>query len=70
MRCGGGYRNLIFDVEEVDPTPKPKKYLPKYLGCYKDDGDNRDFRNTISKDTTAKDCFAAALKAGYKYAAL
>ena len=70
MICGGGYRNSVFDVTGVDPTPIPKKYLPKYLGCWKDSGENRALRNVISMNTTPSKCFDAALKAGFKYAAL
>ena len=70
MNCGGAYRNAIFDVTGVDPTPIPKRYLPKYLGCYKDSGDNRDLRNVISMNTTPAECFKKAQDLGWSFAAL
>jgi len=72
--CGAGWRNNIFNLENVKKTKKTVTvtsvaYKPIYgessLGCYRDKG-NRDLPNLIRAGYgNPSKCFKMAMDAGY-----
>jgi hypothetical protein len=66
--CGAGWRNNVFNLDGVKPTPKPPYkaiYGESSLGCFKDAG-NRDLPNLLRAGYGRPDrCFKLAMDAGY-----
>lgn len=75
VRCGGGWRNSVYAINDPKPPPPPPAPMPpgelieEYVGCFKDSGD-RDLPKGMGRVGRAGDCVERASRRGFSYVGL